>query len=260
LLWAGVVFVFFSIPRSKLGGYILPALPPLAILAGYSLGGSAKDSETESVGVANPGFFAIANLTAAVAVTVAALIMLRTSGMMALALDGIFFVWILTIGAGASFFWSTEGDRGRLAPTLIAALAALVFVFKGAADADRFSSYRGLADDIAKAMPADCTLASYRHFVQSLPFYTDHREVLVDYVGELAPGSQGPEARASFADSDAALDRIWRSRPCAVLVFNQKDLPALKTIIGTSPCIIGAEGKKLAAINRASAAVQCRNP
>lgn len=31
-LWAGTVVVFFSLPQSKLIGYILPALPPLAVL------------------------------------------------------------------------------------------------------------------------------------------------------------------------------------------------------------------------------------
>ena len=36
-IWFVVIFVFFSIPRSKLGSYILPALPPLAIVAGYGL-------------------------------------------------------------------------------------------------------------------------------------------------------------------------------------------------------------------------------
>ena len=32
-IWAFVVVIFFSIPRSKLIGYILPALPPLALIA-----------------------------------------------------------------------------------------------------------------------------------------------------------------------------------------------------------------------------------
>src|ERR1700723_369009 len=36
-IWFLVIFVFFSIPRSKLGTYILPALPPLAIVAGFGL-------------------------------------------------------------------------------------------------------------------------------------------------------------------------------------------------------------------------------
>jgi hypothetical protein len=33
VLWAGLVTVFFSLPESKLVGYILPALPPIAMLA-----------------------------------------------------------------------------------------------------------------------------------------------------------------------------------------------------------------------------------
>ena len=36
-IWFIIIFVFFSIPRSKLGSYILPALPPLAIVAGFGL-------------------------------------------------------------------------------------------------------------------------------------------------------------------------------------------------------------------------------
>ena len=36
-VWFIIIFVFFSIPRSKLGSYILPAVPPLAIVAGYGL-------------------------------------------------------------------------------------------------------------------------------------------------------------------------------------------------------------------------------
>src|SRR5260370_13688674 len=37
LIWFGLVIIFFSIPRSKLGEYILPAFPPIAIIAGYGL-------------------------------------------------------------------------------------------------------------------------------------------------------------------------------------------------------------------------------
>ncbi|WP_294376155.1 glycosyltransferase family 39 protein [Pseudacidovorax sp.] len=37
LVWMGVVVVFFSLPRSKLVGYVLPALPPLAALVALGL-------------------------------------------------------------------------------------------------------------------------------------------------------------------------------------------------------------------------------
>lgn len=37
LLWASVIFIFFSIPHSKTIGYILPVFPPLALLTGNYL-------------------------------------------------------------------------------------------------------------------------------------------------------------------------------------------------------------------------------
>lgn len=37
LVWMGVMVVFFSLPRSKLVGYVLPALPPLAALIAMGL-------------------------------------------------------------------------------------------------------------------------------------------------------------------------------------------------------------------------------
>lgn len=43
-VWLAVVLVFFSIPHSKLIGYILPALPPLAVLAGLAVGTPARGS------------------------------------------------------------------------------------------------------------------------------------------------------------------------------------------------------------------------
>lgn len=42
LLWAAVVVVFFSLPQSKLIGYVLPAVPPLAWLAAYGLTASGR--------------------------------------------------------------------------------------------------------------------------------------------------------------------------------------------------------------------------
>ena len=37
LIWVAVVLVFFSLPKSKLLGYVLPAMPPLAMLVAYGL-------------------------------------------------------------------------------------------------------------------------------------------------------------------------------------------------------------------------------
>jgi hypothetical protein len=41
-LWLGIVLVFFSVPSSKLIGYILPATPPLALLAAQAFRARAQ--------------------------------------------------------------------------------------------------------------------------------------------------------------------------------------------------------------------------
>jgi Aminoarabinose transferase C-terminal domain len=96
-----------------------------------------------------------------------------------------------------------------------------------------------------------CVLASYRHFEQSLPFYTGRREVLVEYWGELAPFAQTPDERAGFIGTEARLQQLWTSDRCVVMVANRKDLKDLLKILKPAPRIIGCEGKKVALYNRA---------
>ena len=58
-------------------------------------------------------------------------------------------------------------------------------------DAAPLYSYRELAFAVRPYLAPDCELASYHHQVQALPFYTERREVLVGYRGELAPRGPG---------------------------------------------------------------------
>ena len=67
-IWFIVIFVFFSIPRSKLGSYILPALPPLSIVAGYGLAQLRILDDVRHRRLL--AFIAIANLVLAAAVLV----------------------------------------------------------------------------------------------------------------------------------------------------------------------------------------------
>lgn len=49
VVWAGVIVVFFSLPQSKLVGYVLPALPPLAGLLALLMG-AGRDGGRPAVG------------------------------------------------------------------------------------------------------------------------------------------------------------------------------------------------------------------
>jgi 4-amino-4-deoxy-L-arabinose transferase-like glycosyltransferase len=262
LVWFGVIFIFFSIPRSKLGEYILPAIPPVAIIAGHGLA-TLTDSPAPARRRLFLGF-AVANLAIAVAVVITALVAIARGANPTLATAAIAAAAAIFIGA-ASAYLSARYLRASLVPvfsTSIGVLVALTIGIKARSDAAPLVSYRELARTIDPYVRAGCILASYGHFVQALPFYLRTREKLVDYRGELAPFSQGPDAVASFIPSDADLRALWRSQ-CVLLIVNRNDLSRLARMLDPRPQIVGCEGKKLALCSRTfpksgmAATVQC---
>jgi hypothetical protein len=92
-------------------------------------------------------------------------------------------------------------------------------------------------------------MVSYRHFVQSLPFYTVHREAIVGYRGELAPFGDDDDAQASFIPDLPGLKRLWKSQACVVAIVNFHDLGEVATGLGPIS-YLGCEGKKVALYNQ----------
>ena len=247
IIWFLVIFVFFSIPRAKLGSYILPAMPALAILAALGIY-RLWDIEARAASRIISGF-ALLTLLGAFAAAVAA-VMVRNKMPPALSRDAFLIAAILAALGIAAFMVDRKGDRpGALVMTLALGVLVLMGVASRARnDAADLTSYRKLAKEAADHLHPGCVLGSYRHIVQSLPFYTGFREALVSYRGELAPFSDDPDAAESFIHNDDELRRRWSSNRCFMLIANRKDLPALATLT-PAPVIVGCEGKKLALLN-----------
>jgi len=249
LWWFGIILVFFSIPRAKLGSYILPALAPLAIVAGYAL---CRLPRLEASSLRRLfGALMLLNLAATAALAFEC-VYFASQAESALLADAFAATAALT---AASLVCLAIAWRGHHAPAAAGALTlgvvmALGVMVKARIDAQPLGSYRELARAIVPYLGPGCRLASYRHFVQSLPFYTGYREALVDYRGELAPFGLGPDANESFIASDAGLAQLWHGPGCVVLVVNQSDLPHVRALLGSEATVVGCEGKKVALYNR----------
>jgi predicted small secreted protein len=116
--------------------------------------------------------------------------------------------------------------------------------------ASSISTYRNLAHIVQPFAARDCILGSYRHYIQSLPFYTGRRETRVLYWGELSEVSPATQVKSPFIiGSDARLGEIWSSGACMILIANARDLPALRSTLKPAPVILGFEGKKFALYN-----------
>ena len=263
-IWFAVVFVFFSIPRSKLGSYILPALPPLAIFAGYGLARLANLDAMRRRRLL--GVVAIANLLLAAGLFVFVELGLAAMNP-ALGLDGLLIGDVLAVGAIAMYLLGRTALRATYAIGVLALamLATVPLAARVREDASSISTYRNLANTVRPYLVGDCTLASYRHYVQSLPFYTRVRETRVEYWGELSEVSPPATGKSPFLiGSETRLRQAWSSGSCMILIANERDLKGLQDSLKPAPVIIGCEGKKLALYNRAiappPAAADCLKP
>jgi 4-amino-4-deoxy-L-arabinose transferase-like glycosyltransferase len=248
-IWFIVIFVFFSIPRSKLGTYILPALPPLAIVAGYGLsqlGSVAANSRRRLI-----AGFAIANLIFAIAGLVFFEAVLRKINP-AFALDGFLVSFVIASGGLLMFTLARESSHvpHAIGAIALAMLATIPLASLAREHASSISTYRNLAHMVQPFAERDCILGSYRHYIQSLPFYTGRRETRVLYWGELSEVSPATQVKSPFIiGSDARLAQIWSSGVCMILIANSRDLPALRNALKPPPVILGFEGKKFALYN-----------
>ena len=252
-LWFVVIFVFFSIPRSKLGSYILPALPPLAIVAGCGLVRLCTIPAASRRRIVS--WFLVMNLALAAIATVGVWKFLRPLDVK-LADDGVLLALLLAAGAIAMYALGRTRSRVPYAigATALAMLATVPIAARAREDAAPRVTYRELARAVQPYLIGDCTLASYRHYLQSLPFYTGRRETRVEYWGELSEVSPPARGKSPFLiGSDARLRQEWSSSACMVLIANARDLKALSDSLKPAPVIIGCEGKKLALYNGAAA-------
>jgi 4-amino-4-deoxy-L-arabinose transferase-like glycosyltransferase len=245
-IWLAFVLVFFSIPRSKLGSYVLPGIPPIAIAAGIGLSRLSALSSPQIRRML--GRFAILNMIAALAGGLVLLFFARRL-LPPLAAEGIIAMAILGVAAVAAFIVGRDagGSPGAIAAVAGGVIAMMVVAMVARETASPLVSYRRLALAIRPYLKGGCLLASYRHQVQSLPFYTGRREAMVDYFGELGAERNNPDAAASFLRTDQ-LARQWASS-CVVLIANRRDVDTLRRTLSPAPIRIACEGKKLALYN-----------
>jgi 4-amino-4-deoxy-L-arabinose transferase-like glycosyltransferase len=246
LIWFCVVFIFFSIPRSKLGEYILPGLPPLAILAGDGLATIGNRSIVERRRI----FLIFGAINMAAAFILAGLSFAISSGLLKQTVGGDVRTIALTLIAmgGVSVLCAPRTTPVRVIGLVIPVLLEMGTAMHARERVASLVSYRELARSINLYASEGCRLMSYKHFEQALPFYTGLREVLVNYRGELQPF--GPhDAKGDVFATSAQLREAWGGHQCIVLISNRSDVPELTKLLSPKPSFIGCEGKKVALFN-----------
>lgn len=252
LLWAVLVFAFFSASGSKLIPYILPALPPLALLVGRYLDRAWEAPRRPGLRL---GFWLLLALAAALAAYAWASLAARPQALAELARFGAR-GWVLAVLLGACLAALFLLGRARSARAPFAALtlaaAGLVAVFDGGSPAlDDKHSIKAHAAKIKKHLKPSDEVATYRAYYQDLPVYLDRRITVVDWKGELEFGAQQEDVSGWMIDQ-AEFRRRWHGPGTVYLLTDRKNLDDLRAL-GFDFRVLGENAYTVLLINREAA-------
>jgi 4-amino-4-deoxy-L-arabinose transferase len=217
LLWAAMPLLFFTISVGKQPRYVLPVLPPLAVLLGRSIMRHVR--ETDPRGRAA---LAAATWGTAALLGVLAILLVRARPLFLTAHPWLTSAGVACIGASAGVFaWLAASRRWHRLPPLSVACAALVLlsVQFGALAGVRPEPVEQMAALVAQHRTSGEPVAAYQVFVRNLMFYTRFKQ-------------------AELFDEGLAIDFL-KSPERVLLVVRQPDLPRLETVSGVKTRQLG---------------------
>jgi 4-amino-4-deoxy-L-arabinose transferase-like glycosyltransferase len=251
ILWAVLIFGFFSLSDSKLIPYILPVVPPLALLLGRHLAVVWEGQGEREL-------------------RIACAVLLFLSGGLGLAFALAPYLvggqpkmahYLAILGGGAYLMAGSLLFLG-IVPLLFALrrrrVQALAAIFGGAVlfvsammacgsvfNAERSS--RSLALWLKPRLRSEDRVVTYRTYIQELPVYLERRITVAGWLGELEMGTQVEDTSGWMIDL-GAFDRLWRA-PGTVYLLTQED--RFRKLAGTGLPLytLARSGKIVLAVN-----------
>ena len=216
LAYAAFILLFFSASSSKLEAYVLPMLPPLALLLGERVAGLAAGRLR--------GHLALALVVGLVVLAAPPVVRAFGADTEAAALPDAFDPWLQAAGAvlaAGAAFGVYQAGHGRARTAVVGtALAALVASQLGNSGAESLSPSRSgydLAVKIAPLLKPDTPFYSFGMYEQTLPFYLGRTTKLVGSAEEMAFGlEQEPQL---WIGNPLDFEPRWRSEPGAVAIM-----------------------------------------
>ena len=225
MLWASIIFIFFSFSKSKLIPYILPVFPPLAMLVGHYLSDHLEKEPT----IFRKPFLSLLCISCIISIALVALpyfdqvndVQQATFLLRSMA------VW-LVIGVSCATFYAYRGSiKKALAILLVTAGISLIFVNLTVAAIDT-RSIKPLALALKEKLHSGDQVVMYHHYYQDLPFYLQQRITVVDCCGELYFGMQHQNT-SEFMIKDTDFWQQWNGTKKVYAIMSVDKYEALKS-------------------------------
>ncbi|HET9211885.1 MAG TPA: phospholipid carrier-dependent glycosyltransferase [Thermoanaerobaculia bacterium] len=226
--WALFILLFFSASQSKLVPYILPGIPPLAVLAALALREAETDPRTRTWARVGGAIGALLLAVLAAGLLLAALGTIHTG---VGPLPNVLVFAMPTLAAGLLSVWLWGSGRLRSLPALAVAPALLVLGLVSAAPrASLLLSTGPIARFLIPRLTPGDEVYAYRCYPQTLPIYLRRLVGVVEYKGELDFGIQhlAPEERARRYPTAAEFRPLWSSGKTVYVVLEAEKLPRMR--------------------------------
>ncbi len=228
LIWAGFIFVFFSLSQSKLVPYILPLVPALSLLIGRELARwEAARLRVHLVGMAIGAAVMTIAVLAAWRLPAAARLVAQASSTSIAALAGA--LAALALSAALAVRWCQRGRMLQAATSVAVGVLCLTqLVLFGA---DRLPRMQALVTAVQRLRPwVDRSAPFYcvGLYPQPVTFYLRRPCTVVGYEGELEFGlSQQPSHGVAQLPQFA---QLWRQEQAASAIVTPVDYQRLEAL------------------------------
>lgn len=206
LIWATTIFVFFSLSKSKLIPYIVPTIPPLALLIGYYL---ASDPD-KNTGITR-GFKILPFFTIIMAIaTLIGIHYVKTTQSHFVIISEIIMGSVATIGSFLALWVKAKYNTiAAFATQLITSICFLLILTVIVPYID-MGSIAPLAQVLNPLLKPNDVVASYCYYYQDLPVYLNKRIMIVNWQNELSFGIAHQDAHQWIIDAPTFW-KLWSS-------------------------------------------------
>ncbi|MDO9508961.1 MAG: phospholipid carrier-dependent glycosyltransferase [Thermovirgaceae bacterium] len=248
LLWFIIIFVFFSLSSSKLIPYIIPVMPPLAILAGAFLDNLMDSGKSRGLFMGML-FNTMVLLPFGIALAAYPFLDERYGTMLLPFVAPVAAVLILLVVMSWVFY--AKGESRKVILTLCIFAFLNIATFKNVFGFyDRIMTVREVSAAMSEHILPGDIVAQYGEYDQGLPFYLKRRIVLIDWKGELEFGSKRGDQSDWFPDTPAFIKRYWRSGERVLLVLREGQPLDFLEIDGIRPVVLIKESGKVVVTNK----------
>jgi 4-amino-4-deoxy-L-arabinose transferase-like glycosyltransferase len=219
VIWSGIVFLFFSVSRSKLPPYILPIFPPLAIVIGCFFNDMWDRVAEMNYPAASHGILVrgAIKLEAAIYIIIFSVFAITPFLYWSNTVIG----WILQISAEAIYVFQSLKTL-LICISMLSILAIIILILRKSYASiflilsafsflfvsllmtlniktiDLLNTTKGLSNTINRNIREGDLLINYGAYDQTLPFYTKKKVIIAAYKGELEMGSKYEDSKDIF--------------------------------------------------------------